>query len=91
MAVNMPVEPPHRGYGFNGSSERQPGSRQYDSFIVRLWKDDESDAMLRVELQHVQAGLSIEGMKVPLDWIVPQIMDCMQSPESAPDNESAGN
>jgi hypothetical protein len=54
-------------------------SRQYDSFLVRLWHDDDADGMLRVELEHVQAGLSVEAVQVPLDWIVPEILGCLQS------------
>jgi hypothetical protein len=59
-----------------GASSR---SRQYDSFLVRLWHDDEADGMLRVELEHVQAGLSVEAVQVSLDWIVPEILGCLQS------------
>jgi hypothetical protein len=44
--------------------------------------------MLRVEVQHVQAGLSIEAVQVPLDWIVPGIMGCLQSPMMADSNPS---
>lgn len=91
MALNVPLDLASRPYNFAGTAEKQSGSRQYDSFIVRLWKDEESDSMLRVELQHVQAGLSIEAMEVPLDWIVPKIMDCMQSPESSTGDEVAGS
>ncbi len=69
-------------FEYNGSAERQSRSRQYDSFIVRLWQDEDSDSMLRVELQHVQAGLSIEAVQVPLDWIVPEILGCLQSQTS---------
>lgn len=60
------------------STERS-GSRQYDSFLLRLWHDDSADGMLRVELEHVQAGLAVEAVQVPLDWIVPEILDCLKS------------
>jgi hypothetical protein len=60
-------------------------SRQYDSFLLRLWHDDEADGMLRVELEHVQAGLSVEAVQVPIDWIVPEILGCLQSSRTQPD------
>lgn len=82
MAVNFPIDYAPRNFGMSDSTEKPSGSRNYNSFIVRLWQDDDTDAMLRVELQHVQAGLSIEALKVPLDWIVPEIMGCIQLPES---------
>ena len=65
-------------FGGDATTSSRKGSRQYDSFVVRLWKDEGSDSMLRVELQHVQAGLSIEAVQVPLDWIVPEILGCLQ-------------
>ena len=83
MVANYSVEHAPRCNDYNGRTERQSRSRQYDSFIVRLWKDEGSDAMLRVEVQHVQAGLSVEAMQVPLDWIVPEILGCLQAPTSA--------
>jgi hypothetical protein len=63
-------------------AEPRSRSRQYDSFLLRLWHDDEADGMLRVELEHVQAGLSVEAVQVPLEWIVPEILGCLQSPRS---------
>jgi hypothetical protein len=60
-------------------AETRSRSRQYDSFLVRLWHDEDADGMLRVELEHVQAGLSVEAVQVPLDWIVPEILGCLQS------------
>ena len=83
MVANYTAEHAASHYEYNGSATRQTRPRQYDSFVVRLWKDEESDAMLRVELQHVQAGLSIEAVQVPLDWIVPEILGCLQSSASA--------
>lgn len=82
MIANYPAERTSRPYNYSGPAEKPSGSRHYDSFIVRLWQDEGSDAMLRVEVQHVQAGLSIEAVQVPLDWIVPGIMGCLQSPAS---------
>ena len=61
------------------STASRPRSRQYDSFLLRLWHDDDADGMLRVELEHVQAGLSAEAVQVPLDWIVPEILGFLQS------------
>lgn len=61
------------------SADAQARTRQYDSFLLRLWHDDDADGMLRVELEHVQAGLSVEAVQVPIDWIVPEILSCLQS------------
>lgn len=83
MVANYPAERTPIRYDYKGTTEKQPRSRHYDSFVVRLWQDEGSDSMLRVEVQHVQAGLSIEAMQVPLDWIVPEIMGCLQSPMTA--------
>lgn len=79
MVAIFPTEhaAPHRDHG--RTSEKRSRSRQYDSFLVRLWYDDNDDGMLRVELEHVQAGLSVEAVKVPIDWIVPEILGCLQS------------
>lgn len=82
MVVNFSTGLSPRGYEFSGPVESLAPSRQYDSFIVRLWQDEGSDSMLRVEVQHVQAGLSIEAVQVPLDWIVPGILGCLQSPNT---------
>lgn len=79
MVAHFPTERTSPGYGYNQSATKQSGSRHYDSFVVRLWQDEGSNDMLRVEVQHVQAGLSIEAMQVPLDWIVPEIWGCLQS------------
>jgi hypothetical protein len=78
MAATYPLEHTSR-YDYNGSVDTPSRPRHYDSFVVRLWQDEGSDAMLRVEVQHVQAGLSIEAVQVPLDWILPEITSCLQS------------
>jgi hypothetical protein len=80
MVANYQAERVSPASDFSESPTARPRSRQYDSFVVRLWKDEGSDSMLRVELQHVQAGLSIEAVQVPLDWIVPEILGCLQAP-----------
>jgi hypothetical protein len=82
MVANFPTEHASQFRDYPRPSGKQAGSRHYDSFVVRLWQDEESDSMVRVELQHVQAGLSIEAVQVPLDWIVPEILGCLQSPVS---------
>lgn len=79
MVAIFPAEHVARRRDHNRTSGSASRSRQYDSFLVRLWHDDESDGMLRVELEHVQAGLSVEAVQVPLDWIVPEILSCLQS------------
>ncbi len=79
MVAIFPAEhaAPHRDHG--RTTEARSRSRQYDSFLVRLWHDDNADGMLRVELEHVQAGLSVEAVQVPVDWIVPEILGCLKS------------
>jgi hypothetical protein len=79
MVVNIPAEHVARRHDYAPAIKTRSRSRQYDSFVVRLWQDEGSDDMLRVELQHVQAGLSVEAVKVPLDWILPEILSCLQS------------
>lgn len=91
MVANYPLERTSRRTDYNVPPEKQSRSRQYDSFVVRLWQDEGSDAMLRVEVQHVQAGLSVEAMQVPLDWIVPEILGCLQSPTSAHTNAGSNS
>ena len=80
MVANYQVERISNERETGITTESRSRSRQYDSFVIRLWKDEGSDSMLRVELQHVQAGLSIEAVQVPLDWIVPEILGCLQAP-----------
>ncbi len=83
MVAIFPAEhiAPRRDHGRPTAATSR--SRQYDSFLVRLWHDDTADGMLRVELEHVQAGLSMEAVQVPLDWIVPEILGCLQSSRSS--------
>ena len=78
MVANYPVERTAR-FEYTPSVEKQSRSHHYDSFLVRLWQDEGSDAMLRVEVQHVQAGVSTEAVQVPLDWIVSEISGCLQA------------
>lgn len=85
MVANYTIDQAPRLYNYAGSPEKQSRPRHYDSFVVRLWQDEGSDSMLRVEVQHVQAGLSMEAVQVPLDWILPEIMGCLQSAHEKPD------
>ncbi len=78
MVANYPAERTAR-FDYARSVEKQSRSRHYDSFLVRLWQDEGSDAMLRVEVQHVQAGVSTEAVQVPLEWIVSQISGCLEA------------
>ena len=83
MAATYPTEHATRAYDFPATTEKSSRSRHYDSFVVRLWQDEGSESMLRVEVQHVQAGVSVEAVQVPLDWIVSEISGCLQSGRSA--------
>lgn len=70
----------------DASHAKSPGDdttrrRLYDSFIVRLWHDAGERTMLRGEVEHVQAGLFLEEMDVPLEWIVSAIESCLKGPE----------
>jgi hypothetical protein len=80
MVANIPAAHATHPYEYSKPIKKQSRSRQYDSFVVRLWQDEGSDDMLRVELQHVQAGLSMEAVQVPLDWVLSKIVGCLQSP-----------
>lgn len=84
MVANFTDEHATHRLDYNGTATPRSRSRKYDSFVVRLWQDEGSDAMLRVEVEHVQAGVSVGAVQVPLDWIVPEILGCLQSPTSAP-------
>lgn len=84
MVANFTGEHVSQRLDYTGSAVNRSRSRKYDSFVVRLWQDEESDAMLRVEVEHVQAGMSVGAVQVPLEWIVPEIMGCLQSPKGAP-------
>jgi hypothetical protein len=79
MVAIFPAERATHRRNLARPAEARSRSRQYDSFLVRLWHDDDADGMLRVELEHVQAGLSVEAVQVSLDWIVPEILGCLQS------------
>lgn len=76
MVVNIQAErAPARFERAAATSPRR--ARHYDSFVVRVWKEEGADTMLRVELQHVQADLSMEAVQVPLEWIVPEMLNCL--------------
>ena len=79
MVAIFPAEHAAPRFDRKHTTEARSRTRQYDSFLVRLWHDDSADGMLRVELEHVQAGLSVEAVQVPIDWIVPEILGCLQS------------
>lgn len=79
MATSFPIDHTPSIIENKQPASKSSRSRSYDSFIVRLWQDETSDSMLRVELQHVQAGLSIEALQVPLDWILPEMLGCLHS------------
>ena len=79
MVAIFPAERVAPARDHSRPTDTKSRTRQYDSFLVRLWHDDADEGMLRVELEHVQAGLSVEAVKVPIDWIVPEILGCLQS------------
>jgi hypothetical protein len=84
MVANYTSQPAFHRHDFSLSAEKRSRTRHYDSFVVRLWRGEGSEAMLRVEVQHVQAGLSMEAVQVPLDWIVPEMLGCLQISMSEP-------
>lgn len=79
MVAHIPAEQTPHHFEPMPAVHKNAGSRQYDSFTVRLWHDENSNDMLRVEVQHVQAGFSFEALQVPLDWIVPEILGCLRA------------
>lgn len=70
----------------------QSRSRLYDSFIVRLWRDEGSDSILRAEVEHVQTGLSIDNVRVTPEWVTAAIQSCLR-PGAVPfsDEQGEGN
>ncbi len=46
----------------------EPGHR-YDSFVVRLWHESTTGALLRAEVQHIQSGTIEVRVGRSWDWI----------------------
>ena len=47
---------------------QQPG-RDYDSFVVRLWHQAESNELLRAEIEHVQSGAVDTRLSASWEWL----------------------
>lgn len=88
MALDEPSEQLSRA-SHPGDSDQEPlPSRIYDSFIVRLWRNGTSATLLRAEIEHVQAGLFLEELHVPMDWILSAIESCLQPPIPPPTEDT---
>ena len=47
----------------------QPLGRDYDSFVVRLWHQAESNELLRAEIEHVQSGAVDSRVGASWEWL----------------------
>ena len=47
----------------------QPPGRDYDSFVVRLWREARTGDLLRAEIEHVQSGSVHARSGASWDWI----------------------
>lgn len=46
-----------------------PDARQYDSFVVRVWRHPGDNRLVRVDLRHVQSGASQSAIDCDAGWI----------------------
>ena len=51
-----------------GAMGHEPG-HDYDSFVVRLWRDAVTRALLRAEIEHVQTGRVDCSVGSSWEWI----------------------
>jgi hypothetical protein len=47
----------------------QTRGHDYDSFVVRLWRDANTRALLRAEVEHVQSGSVGVSLDATWDWL----------------------
>lgn len=83
VAIHHTEQSTWRRSEYDQAGKKPSGSRRYDSFMVRLWQDEESDSVLRLEVEHIQAGLSMQAKQGTLDWILPAISGCLHPTTSA--------
>jgi hypothetical protein len=52
------------------TSRRQAAdTRQYDSFVVRVWRHPGADRLVRADVRHVQSGESDSAIDCDATWI----------------------
>jgi hypothetical protein len=59
--------------------DHQPG-RDYDSFVVRLWREASTGNLLRAEIEHVQSGTVDARSGVSWDWIRERLHASLEHP-----------
>ncbi|HEV2108884.1 MAG TPA: hypothetical protein VGR16_11520 [Thermomicrobiales bacterium] len=89
--MNEPSKHISRASHPDDSDQEPVSSRIYDSFIVRLWRVEDSTTLLRAEIEHVQTGLFLEELHVPLDWILAAIASYLQPPLPLPTEDTGGD
>ncbi len=52
----------------------------YDSFVIRLWHEPATGAVLRAEVEHVQGGTVTAGRPVAPEWILDRLRACLELP-----------
>jgi hypothetical protein len=52
--------------------DQTPG-HDYDSFVVRLWRDATTRALLRAEVEHVQSGSVGISVGATWDWLAERL------------------
>ncbi len=57
----------------------EPGCA-YDSFVVRLWREPATGAVLRAEVEHVQGGTIEAGRRVAPEWVLARLRACLERP-----------
>lgn len=63
--------------------------RSYDSFVVRVWRQADGDALLRVEVEHIQDGATVRATGVAPEWIVTTIGRWLTDRPAAEDERRA--
>jgi hypothetical protein len=58
----------------------QPG-HDYDSFVVRLWRDSGDRSLLRAEIEHVQSGQVGASIGHSWEWIA-DALDAAATPDT---------
>ena len=58
---------------------REPG-HGYDSFVVRLWHEAATGALLRAEVEHVQSGSVDTRVGNSWDWVRDWLRRCVDRP-----------
>jgi hypothetical protein len=61
-----------------------PGERRYDSFVVRLWREEGTVRLLRVAVEHVQSDAVASARGVGIEWIGVRIAELLRDSTPPP-------